>query len=77
MINYCLHNMSAVGIEDFIQFFKKPFISFCPCMKVNIDILCKYFSFLTYQRSVQLLYETLDILIEVLTAFTVQTVIAL
>ena len=40
--------------------------------KVNIDILCKYFSFLAYQRSVQLLYETLDKLIEALTAFTIR-----
>ena len=35
-------------------------------MKVNIDISCKYFSFLAYQRSVQLSYETLGILIEAL-----------
>ena len=34
-------------------------------VKVNIDISCKY------QRSAQLLYETLDISIEALTAFTV------
>ena len=34
-------------------------------VKVNIDILCN-------QRSVQLLYETLDILIEALGAFTVR-----
>ena len=27
-------------------------------VKVNTDILRKYFSFLAYQRSVQLLYET-------------------
>ena len=37
-----------------------------------MDISCKYFSFLAYQRSVQLLYETLDTLIEALTAFTVR-----
>ena len=30
----------------------------------------KHFSFLAYQRCVQLLYETLDTLIEALTAFT-------
>ena len=41
-------------------------------MKVNIDILLKYFSFSAYKRSVQLLYETLDILIEALTVFTVR-----
>ena len=29
-------------------------------VKVNIDILCKYFSFLAYQGSVQLLYEKSD-----------------
>ena len=38
-------------------------------MEVNIDISCKYLSFLACQRSV--LYETLDILIETLTAFAV------
>ena len=41
-------------------------------MKVNIDISCKYFSSLAYQRSVQFLYEALDTLIEALTAFTVR-----
>ena len=41
-------------------------------VKVNIDISCKYFSFLVYQRSVQLLYETIGTLIEALTAFTVR-----
>ena len=41
-------------------------------MKVNIDNSCKYFSFLAYQRTVQLLYETLDTSIEDLTAFTVR-----
>ena len=41
-------------------------------VKVNKDIWCKYFSVLAYQRSVQLLYETVDILIEALTAFTVR-----
>ena len=35
-------------------------------VKVNIDVSCKYFSFLAYQISVKLLYETLDILIEAL-----------
>ena len=40
-------------------------------MKVNIDNSCKYFSFVAYQRTVQLLYETLDTSIEDLTAFTV------
>ena len=40
-------------------------------VKVNINILCKKFSFLVDQRSVQLLYETLDTLIEALTACTV------
>ena len=35
------------------------------------DILCEHFSFLAYQRSVQLLYETLDTLIEALTGFSV------
>ena len=39
-------------------------------MKVNKDISRKYFSFLAYQRSLQFLYETLDTLIETLTAFT-------
>ena len=38
----------------------------CVCVKVNIGILCEYFSFLAYQRSVQLLYETLNTLIEAL-----------
>ena len=33
-------------------------------MKVNKDISCIYFSFLAYQRGVQLLYETKDTLIE-------------
>ena len=37
-------------------------------VKVNIDNSGKYFSFLAYQRSVQLLYETLDTLIEAFTA---------
>lgn len=37
-------------------------------MEVNTDILCIYFSFLVYQRNVQLLYEKLRTLIE---AFTV------
>ena len=41
-------------------------------MKVNIDISCKCFSLLVYQRSVQLLHETLDTLIKALTAFTVR-----
>ena len=41
-------------------------------MKVKMDILWKYFSFLAYQRSVQLLYDTLDTLIVDLTAFTVK-----
>ena len=41
-------------------------------VKVNIDISCIYFSFLAYQRSVQLFHETLDTLIEALTAFTVR-----
>ena len=41
-------------------------------LKVNTDISCKYFSFLAYQRSIKLLYETLDTLIEPLTAFTVR-----
>ena len=40
-------------------------------VKVNIDISCKYFSFLVYQRSAQLLHKMLDTLIEALTAFTV------
>ena len=39
-------------------------------MRVNTDILCNYFPLLAYQRSVQLTYETLDTLIEALTAFT-------
>ena len=42
------------------------------CESKHMDISCKYFSFLAYQRSVQLLYETLDTLIEALTAFTVR-----
>ena len=42
-------------------------------MKISIDIWCKYFSFLTYQRSVLLFYETLDTLIEALAAFCGQT----
>ena len=37
-------------------------------MKVNKDVLCKYFSFLAYQRSI--LYETLDTLIDALTALS-------
>ena len=37
-------------------------------LKVNIDILCKCFLFLAYQRSAQLLYETLYTSIEALTA---------
>ena len=41
-------------------------------MKLNIDILWKYFTFLAYQRSVQLLYELLDTFIEALTAFTIR-----
>ena len=41
-------------------------------VKVNMGILNKHFSFLAYQRSVQLLYETLDTLIAALTAFTVR-----
>ena len=41
-------------------------------VKVNLDILCKYFPFLAYQRGAQLLYETLDTLIEALTDFTVK-----
>ena len=41
-------------------------------VKVNTDILCKYFSFLAYQKSVQLLYETFDTLIEAITAFIVR-----
>ena len=39
-------------------------------VKVNINISCEYFSFIVYQRSVQLLYEILDLLIG-LTAFAV------
>ena len=38
-------------------------------VKVNIDILHKYFSFLAYQRNVQFLHEMLDTLIAALTAF--------
>ena len=41
-------------------------------VKVNIDILCKYFYFSAYQGSVKLLHETLDTLIEALTDFTVR-----
>ena len=41
-------------------------------VKVNIDISCKHFSFLTYQRSAQFLHETLDTLIETLRTFTVK-----
>ena len=37
-------------------------------MNVNKDVLCKYFSFLAYQRSI--LYETLDTLIDALTALS-------
>ena len=37
-------------------------------LEANMDTSRKYFSFLAYQRSVQLLYETLDTLIEALTA---------
>ena len=40
-------------------------------MKVSIDIFGKYFSFIAYQRSVQLLYETLGTLIKALAPFTV------
>lgn len=39
-------------------------------MRVNTEILCNYFPLLAYQGSVQLTYETLDTLIEALTAFT-------
>ena len=46
-------------------------------VKINIDILCKYLFVLANQRSVQLLYEMLDTLIEALTAFYSQTVLAL
>ena len=42
-------------------------------MKLNIDISCKCLSFLLYHRSVELSYETLDTLIEALTAFTVSS----
>ena len=41
-------------------------------VKVNIGISCNYFSFLANQRFVQLLCETIDTLIEALTAFTVR-----
>ena len=41
-------------------------------VKVNIDISCKYSSFLAYRRRVQLLYEMLDTLIEALAAFTMR-----
>ena len=41
-------------------------------VKVHIDVLCKYSSFLAYQRSVQLLHETSDTFIEALTAFTMR-----
>ena len=41
-------------------------------MKVNIDTSSKYFSFLVYHTNVQHLHETLDTLIEALTAFTVR-----
>ena len=43
--------------------------SFCDSKR---NISCKYFSFLVYQRIVQLLYETLDTFIEALTALTVR-----
>ena len=33
-------------------------------MKVSIDILCKYFSFLVYHQNVQHLNETFDTLID-------------
>ena len=42
------------------------------CMRKKKDISWKDFSFLVYQRSVQLLYETLDTSIGVLVAFTVR-----
>ena len=45
-------------------------------MKVKMDILWKYFSFLAYQRSVQLLYDTLDINSS-FNSFYSQTVLAL
>ena len=35
-------------------------------LKANIDILCLDFSFLAYERSLQLLFETLDTSIEAL-----------
>ena len=41
-------------------------------VKVTIDVSCKYLSFLACQRSVKLLYEGLDTLIEALAAFTVR-----
>ena len=41
-------------------------------VKVSIDILFKYFSFLAYKRKVQLLYEMLGTLIEALKTFTVR-----
>ena len=41
-------------------------------VELNIDISCKCFSFLAYQGSVQLIYETLGTLIEAETVFTVR-----
>ena len=41
-------------------------------MKINIDTLCKCFSYVASQRSLQPLYEMLDPLIEALMVFTVR-----
>ena len=41
-------------------------------VKANIDIFRKYFSFLAYQRSVRLLYETLETLRKALRVFIVR-----
>ena len=59
---FCAHLIGAPKLD-------KPGKNFFVKVK---GISCKYFSFLAYQRSLQLLYETLDTLIEALTAFTVR-----
>ena len=44
----------------------------CKPGKMFCENKLKYFSFLAYQRSLQILYEMLDMLIETLAAFTVR-----
>ena len=39
-------------------------------VKVDVEISCDYFSFLDFQRSAQVLYETLNSLVAALVTFT-------